>query len=218
MPHRKQRGIKFCSAVQPPDERYRKEDSMINTTAEAKTHLNVKQLTLVGLMTAIICIVGPFALYIPVSPVPISLGTLAIYFVVTVLGLKLGTLSVMVYILLGLTGIPIFTGYVGGPEKLLGPTGGYIIGYIFLTLIHGYCIDQWKGRLLPCIIGSVLGTAVLYLFGSLWLAFQAGYTLPQALLVGAIPYIPGDVIKIILAVSIGRQVRKRLIKTGAVGQ
>lgn len=185
---------------------------MANTTTEAKTHLTVKQLTLVGLMTAIICILGPFALYIPISPVPISFGTLAIYFVVTVLGLKLGTLSVVVYILLGMTGIPIFTGYIGGPDRLFGPTGGYIIGYIFLALIYGYCIDKWKGRLLPSIIGSLLGTAVLYLFGSLWLAFQARYTLPQAFLAGAVPYIPVDVIKLILAMSIGRQVRKRLIK------
>lgn len=191
---------------------------MIDTTAEAKTHLTVKQLTLVSLMTAITCIMGPFALYIPISPVPISFGTLAIYFVVTVLGLRLGTLSVVVYILLGLTGIPIFTGYIGGPDRLFGPTGGYIIGYIFLAMIYGYCIDKWKGGLFPSIIGAILGTAVLYLFGSLWLAFQAGYTLPQAFLAGAIPYIPVDVIKLILAVSIGRQVRKRLIRTGAVGQ
>lgn len=195
-----------------------KGDSMTNTTTDAKTHPTIKQLTLIGMMTAIICILGPFALYIPISPVPISFGTLAIYFVVTVLGLKLGTLSVVAYILLGMTGIPIFTGYAGGPARLFGPTGGYIIGYIFLSLIHGYCIDKWKGKLFPSIIGSVLGTAVLYLFGSLWLAFQAGYTLPQALLAGAIPYIPGDLIKIIFAVSIGRQVRIRLIKTGAAGQ
>ena len=195
-----------------------KEGNMINTTTEAKTHLTVKQLTLVGLMTAIICILGPFALYIPISPVPISFGTLAIYFVVTVLGLQLGTLSVVIYILLGMTGIPVFTGYIGGPERLFGPTGGYIIGYIFLALIYGYCIDKWKSRSLPSIIGSILGTAVLYLFGSLWLAFQAGYTLPQAFLAGVIPYIPGDAIKIILAVSIGHPIRKRLIRTEAAGQ
>lgn len=168
-------------------------------------------------MTAIICVLGPFALYIPISPVPISLGTLAIYFVVTVLGFKLGTLSVVIYILLGLIGIPIFTGYIGGPARLFGPTGGYIIGYIFLALIYGFFIEKWKGKLFPCILGMLLGTAVLYLFGSLWLAFQAGYTLPQAFMAGVIPYIPGDMIKLILALSLGRQVKKRLQKSGAVG-
>lgn len=196
--------------------RRRKEENMDNTTIKARTPLNVKQLSLVGLMTAIICVLGPFALYIPISPVPISLGTLAIYFVVTVLGLKLGTLSVVIYILLGMTGIPIFTGYIGGPGRLFGPTGGYIIGYIFLALIYGFAIEKWKGKLLPSILGMLLSTAALYLFGSLWLAFQAKYTLPQAFMAGVILYIPGDVIKLILAFLLGRQVRKRLQKSGAV--
>lgn len=190
---------------------------MDNTTIKAGTPLNVKQLSLVGLMTAIICVLGPFALYIPISPVPISLGTLAIYFVVTVLGLKLGTLSVVIYILLGMTGIPIFTGYIGGPGRLFGPTGGYIIGYIFLALIYGFTIEKWKGKFFPSILGMLLSTAALYLFGSLWLAFQAKYTLSQAFMAGVIPYIPGDVIKLILAFWLGRQVRKRLQKSGAVG-
>lgn len=167
-------------------------------------------------MTAIISILAPFSLPIPISPVPISLGTLTIYFVLSVLGLKLGTLSVMVYILLGLAGLPVFTGFTGGPGKLFGPTGGYIIGYIFLALICGFFIDKWNGRLLPCILGMLLGTAVLYLFGSVWLAYQASYTLPQALWAGAIPYIPGDLVKLILAVTLGRQVRKRLQRAGLV--
>ena len=192
--------------------------SEASISTKQKSILSVKQLALVGLMAAIICVLAPFSLPIPVSPTPISLGTLAIYFVLTVLGLKLGTISVVVYILLGLVGLPVFTGFTGGPGKLFGPTGGYIIGYIFMALICGFFIDKWDNRLLISLLGMILGTMVLYLFGSLWLAFQAGYTLPHALLVGAIPYIPGDVIKIILAVSIGRQVRKRLIRTGAVGQ
>lgn len=183
-------------------------------TSVKENSLNVKQLALVGLMSAIICILGPFALYIPISPVPISLGFLAIYFVMMVLGLKLGTLSVVIYILLGLVGLPVFTGFTGGPGKLLGPTGGYIIGYIFLALICGFFVDKWNGRLLPCVVGMLLGTAVCYLFGSFWLSFQAGYTLPQALMAGAIPYIPGDLIKLALAVSLGRQVRKRLQAAG----
>ena len=191
---------------------------MEKTTTKTGTHLKIKQLTLVGLMTAIICVLGPFALYIPISPVPISLGTLAIYFVVTVLGLKLGTLSVVIYILLGMTGVPIFTGFVGGPARLFGPTGGYIIGYIFLALIYGFFIEKWDGKLFPCILGMFISTSALYLFGSLWLAFQAGYTLGQAFMAGVIPYIPGDVVKLILAASLGRQVRRRLQKLGEISQ
>lgn len=177
---------------------------------KTSSNLSVKHLALAGLMAAIICVLAPFSVPIPVSPTPISLGTLAIYFVLTVLGLKLGTVSVVVYILLGLAGLPVFTGFTGGPGKLLGPTGGYIIGYIFMALICGVFIDKWGDKLLPSILGMLLGTAALYLFGSLWLAYQASYTLPQAFMVGTIPYIPGDLAKLALAMSLGRQVRKRL--------
>ena len=185
-------------------------------SAKPKSIFNVKQIALVGLMAAIICVLAPFALPIPISPVAISLGTLAIYFVLTVLGLKLGTVSVIVYILLGLVGLPVFTGFTGGPGKLFGPTGGYIIGYLFMAPICGFFIDRWGDKFLPSFLGMVLGTAVLYLFGSLWLAYQASYTLPQAFMAGVVPYIPGDLIKLILAMVLGRQVRKRLKRAGLI--
>ena len=185
-------------------------------SAKPKSGFSVKQLALAGLMAAIICVLAPFALPIPISPVAISLGTLAIYFVLTVLGLKLGTVSVIVYILLGLAGLPVFTGFTSGPGKLFGPTGGYFIGYLFMALICGFFIDRWSDKFLPSFLGMVLGTAVLYLFGSLWLAYQASYTLPQAFMAGVVPYIPGDLIKLILAMVLGRQVRKRLKRAGLI--
>lgn len=191
---------------------------MNNTSisTKQKSIFTVKQLAIVGLMTAIICVMAPFALPIPFSPVPISLGTLAIYFVLTVLGLKFGTISVIIYILLGLAGLPVFTGFRGGPGTLFGPTGGYIIGYIFMALICGFFIDKWGNKILLCFLGMILGTAALYVFGSFWLAFQLSYTLPQAFMAGAIPYIPGDLIKLVIAVAVGRQLRKRLQKSGLV--
>lgn len=84
----------------------------MSNPAKAQTSgLNVKQLALTGLMTAVLCILGPLSLNIPISPVPISLGFLGIYFLCSVLGMKLGTLSVITYILLGLAGLPVFTGF-----------------------------------------------------------------------------------------------------------
>lgn len=175
---------------------------------------SVKQLALVGLMSAVICVLGPLALNIPVSPVPISLGTLAIYFVVSVLGMKLGTLSVVIYILLGLVGVPVFANFTSGPEKLFGPTGGYIIGYIFMALICGFFVDKWGKKLPIYFLGMLLGTAVCYLFGTALLAYQMSLTFSQALAAGVIPYIPGDLVKLIIAMAVGYQVRKRLLKAG----
>lgn len=188
-----------------------------NTTVPgpaAKPLLTVKQITLTGLMTAVFCLLGPLSLHIPISPVPISLGMLAIYFVTSVLGLKLGTISVLAYILLGLAGLPVFTDFTGGPGKLLGPTGGYIIGYVFMALICGFFVDKGGNRIASEILGMVLGTAVCYLFGTLWLAYQASYTFGQALAVGVLPYIPVDAIKLVIALFVGRQLRSRLSKAG----
>lgn len=178
--------------------------------------LTVRQLALVGLMTAVFCILGPIAFNIPISPVPISLGMLAIYFILTVLGMKLGTLSVIVYILLGLAGLPVFTNFAGGPGKLFGPTGGYIIGYVFMALVSGFFIDKWGGKIWLSFLGMLLGTAICYLFGTLWLAHQASLTFPQALMAGVIPYIPADLIKLLLAMTVGIQVRRRLVKAGLI--
>lgn len=187
-----------------------------NRIPTPKMQISLRQITLTGLMTAVICILAPFSLTIPVSPVQISLGTLAIYFVLAVLGMKLGTLSVMIYILLGLAGLPVFTGFIGGPGKLFGPTGGYIIGYIFMALICGFFVDKWSDRIVMKFLGMVLGTVVLYLFGTVWLAYQASYTFLQALAAGVLPYIPLDTVKLIAGLLIGSQLRSRLLKAGLI--
>lgn len=180
--------------------------------------ITTKQMALIGLMAAVICILGPWSLTIAVSPVPISLCTLAIYFVISVLGMKLGTISVVIYILLGLVGLPVFSGFSGGAGKLFGPTGGYIIGYIFMALISGFFIDKWSGRngfanKLIAFVGMLLGTAICYLFGTVWLAYQLTLDFPAALAMGVLPYIPFDLIKIIIAMLLGCQIHKRLVKS-----
>lgn len=177
---------------------------------------SVKQLALIGLMAAVLCILGPLALYIPISPVPISLGMLAIYFVTSVTGMKLGTVSVLIYILLGLAGAPVFTGFTGGPAKLFGPTGGYIIGYIFMALICGFFVDKFGKRLPLYFLGMLLGTAVCYCFGTVWLGCLMDMTFTQALAAGVLPYIPADLIKLILAMATGLQIRKRLLRAGLI--
>lgn len=173
---------------------------------------NAKQMALVGLMAAVICILGPISLAIPISPVPISLGSMAVYFVVSVLGMKRGTISVIIYMLLGFAGLPVFSGFSGGAGKLFGPTGGYIIGFLFMALICGFFVDRFSNKILLLFPGMLLGTACCYLFGTAWLSYQASLTFAQALAAGVIPFLPGDLIKLVLALSIGLQLRRRLQK------
>ncbi len=175
-----------------------------------------KKMALIGLMTAVICVLAPFSLNLPFSPVPISLGTLAIYFVISVLGMKSGTVSVVLYILLGLVGLPVFANFSGGAGKLFGPSGGYIIGYIFMALICGWFTDKWADKAILRFLGMLLGTATCYLFGTAWLAYQMSLTFSQALMAGVIPFIPADLVKLVIAMLLGHQLRKRLLKAGLI--
>lgn len=175
-----------------------------------------RQLALVSLMTAVVCILGPISLAIPISPIPISLGSMAVYFVVSVLGRRLGFLSIVIYELLGLIGLPVFTGFTGGAGKLFGPTGGYLIGYLFMALICGYFVDKRGNSLPACFAGMLLGTIVCYLFGTLWLSFQASLSFSAAFAAGVLPFIPFDLIKLILAMMLGRQLRKQLKKANLI--
>ncbi len=171
-------------------------------------------LTMIGLMTAVLCIMGPLSLVIPISPVPISLTNFAICLAVILLGMKRGTLVTLVYLFIGFVGVPVFSAFTGGPGKLIGPTGGYLIGFIFLALIAGYVMDRFPGKVSWAVLGMGVGTMVLYGLGTVWLAYSAGLTFSQALFAGVIPFIPGDAIKIGLAIMIGFPVKKRLLKAG----
>lgn len=175
-------------------------------------HTKTQKLTLIALMAAVICILGPLSIAIPISPVPISFTNLAIYLAVMILGWKWGTLSYLVYLMVGFVGLPVFSAFTAGPGRLLGPTGGYLIGFIFMSVIGGWFSEKFRGRFGLCILGMILGTVAAHAFGSGWLAFQAGLTFKQALMAGVIPYIPGDLVKIYVGVFIGGEVRKRLGK------
>lgn len=167
----------------------------------------IRETVKIALMAAIISVLGPLSVPLPFTPVPVSFAILAVYLTTYLLGAKTGTLSVIIYILIGLAGLPVFSGFTGGAAKLVGPTGGYIIGFIFIALIGGFFADKFGGKFVMSLVGMVLGTAVCYLFGSLWLAYQMGLTLKQALIGGVVPYIAFDCVKMVFAVLLGKQVK-----------
>ena len=174
--------------------------------------INIHHLTLIGVMAAVTCILGPLSL--PIGIVPISLTNLAIYFSVYVLGQKRGTLSYIVYLLIGLIGLPVFSGFSGGFTKLFGPTGGYLIGFIFMAFISGIFIEKFSNKIYMCFLGMILGTIVAYILGTAWLAYQANLTFNATLSIGVLPFIPGDIAKMVIASLIGPQIKKRLISAG----
>ncbi len=175
-----------------------------------------KELTLTALMAAIICVLGPLSVPLPFSPVPISLTMIGIYLAVYAVGMWRGTIAFIVYLLLGLVGLPVFSGFSGGPAKLLGPTGGYLIGFVFTALISGFFIDRfWQNRLVSA-GGRILGVGSGYVFGTIWLAYVAGMTFGQALAAGVIPYVGFDLVKIVVLVIVGPELKKVLIRANLV--
>lgn len=173
------------------------------TVAVDNQKIKTKQMVLIALMTAVTCVLGPLSIPLPFSPVPISLTNFAIFLAIFVLGMQNGTISFIIYLLLGAVGVPVFSSFRGGLQVLAGPTGGYLIGFIFLALIMGFALDHFDRKLLPTIIGMIIGMVVCYAFGTVWLAKLLSLSFKEGLMMGVIPYLPGDAAKIIIAAIVG---------------
>lgn len=171
------------------------------------TKNNIRNLCAVGLMSAVMCVLAPLS--IPIGPVPISLTNLAVFLSLYALGTRLGVLSYFVYLLLGMVGLPVFSGFTGGLGKLAGPTGGYIIGFLPMALISGLAIDRFSNRTAH-FIGMVLGTAACYTLGTAWFCTVMQTDVMAALGQAVFPFIPVDLAKIAFAAFIGPTLRARL--------
>lgn len=166
-----------------------------------------------ALFAAIICVLAPFV--IPIGPIPLSLATFAIYIAASALNWKFGTAAVIIYIALGAVGLPVFSGFMGGVPKLVGPTGGFIFGYILLALSEGFIIDKLEKKKWAYPLGMAVGTILLYICGTTWFVISQNVTLAKALALCVLPFLLGDAIKIILASVIAPNLRKLLKKQRA---
>ncbi len=172
---------------------------------------SVKTMTMCAIMAALMCILGPMS--IPIGAVPISFTNLVIYLAVYLLGTKMGCVSYLIYLLLGVVGLPVFSGYTGTIAKLAGPTGGYLIGFILLALISGIVLEKTDRNIILSYLGMAAGTAVAYLFGTVWFVIQAQCTVSYALSVCVMPFIPFDLIKMVVAIVLGKAVFAALKKS-----
>lgn len=154
-------------------------------------------------MAALLCLLGP--LTVPFGPVPLSLVSFGIYLAAQVLGAKNGAAAVLIYILTGMAGLPVFSGFTGGAAPLIGPTGGFIIGYIPCALLAG------RGNLeseLKMGFNMATGTVVLYAIGTIWFMLQSGTGAIPALITCVLPFVPGDSLKIIAVCILGKKLRR----------
>lgn len=181
----------------------------------------VRNMAFIAVMAALICVAAPWSVPMP-GLVPVSLATFAVYLAGSLLGWKKGTIAVLIYVLLGAVGLPVFSGGAGGFAKLFGVTGGYIVGYIPCALISGLFVDLFYKKnasknpfvngawAIP--VGMIAGTVVLYALGTVWFVIARGVTLEVALASCVVPFLIGDTIKIICATVITVMLRDRLSK------
>lgn len=169
---------------------------------------SVRDMAKIALMGALMCVLGPLSLSF--GPIPFSLMPLMVCISVCVLGTKNGTSAVVLYLIMGTVGLPVFGGYSGGLGVVMGPTGGYLIGFIFLAAIGGMIGNLNPSNEYFRLVGLTLGLAVLYLFGTLWFCHLTKWSFGRALGVCVYPFVVFDMIKIVLAVLLGHVVRKRV--------
>ena len=178
---------------------------------ESKTKSSVYPLAMTAVMAAVIAVVAPFS--IPAwGEVSFTLCTFVLYLSPYILGWKRASAATLVYILLGMVGMPVFSNFRGGLGVLAGPTGGYILGYIPMVIISGLIILKLPQNRAAHLGGMVLATAVLYAFGTALFCAQTGSTLEHALWVCVIPFIPFDLGKMAIATGLGPILRERLMK------
>lgn len=166
--------------------------------------ISTKEITLVSLFTALTAIGAGIS--IPIGEVPITMQTLFVLLSGIILGPKLGALSQIIYIMLGLVGIPIFAGFTGGAQSVMKPSFGFIIGFVFAAYIVGKITHTSEGLSSKKIwIGSLMGTIVIYLFGLPYMYYMLNIIMAKnlgfyaILKGGCLLFLPGDLIKLVVA-------------------
>ncbi len=161
----------------------------------------VTDVVVVSAGAALVAIAAQVA--VPLWPVPITGQTLAVLLVGSALGALRGTLAMVLYAVLGLVGLPVFSDASSGASVLLGPTGGYIIGFILAAAFTGWLAQRsWDHKILQATLGFLGGTVLTFAVGLPWLAVALKLDLAQTLEGGLYPFILGGVIKSVLAAGI----------------
>ena len=171
----------------------------VNKTAE---------MTKMALMVAMNCVSAYIIIPLPFSLSPIALQTMIVNLTGYVLNVKQAFMTMLVYLLVGLAGVPVFTGGSAGPGKLFGPTGGYIIGFLFTAVFLAYFRGEKYNFKRYALLGCVIGIPLIYVFGVVQLKLITGMGWDKAIMTGALPFIPLDIVKCLAAAVIAGPINR----------
>lgn len=177
---------------------------------QPKKRIPTVQLVLCAVFAALTAVCAQIT--IPIGAVPISLSLLPPLLCAALLSPRYAVLSMLVYLLMGLCGLPVFSGMSGGPGKLFGITGGYILGYVPCVLLASFLMHRSWGNLIKKCAAMALGVLVCYAFGTVWFMVLRGLDLMSTLSVCVFPFLPFDALKIVLAAFLSDRLKKPLEK------
>ena len=176
---------------------------------------SIRNITVTAMFVALTIVLSQIAIPLPFTDVPLSLATLAVFLSGAVLGPARGAVAQGIYVVMGLAGLPVFANFSGGFARVLGPTGGYIWGYVVAALF--YRPDHFQGR--PRFLGLPRGNgnrlAGCYALGTAWYMIYAQIDLWAALALCVVPFLVGDAIKIVLASVLAYRLRPMLNRMAA---
>jgi biotin transport system substrate-specific component len=165
-----------------------------------------RYVALVGLLAALTAVGAQIQTPLPFSPVPIVLSNFFSILAGLVAGPRVGAVSQIVYVLLGAVGVPVFAGFHGGLQVVAGPTGGYLIGFILAALAAGFLRGP-EPDTRHTLIAAAVAAALIYIPGVPWLMTTTGIGLRRALVVGVLPFLPWDAVKVIVAGLVAPRLR-----------
>lgn len=165
---------------------------------------------LIGIFTfALLLTAGAFVyMPLPFTPVPLTMQVLFVLLAGVMLGARCGTLSVLLYITAGVTGLPVFAGAAGGGARILGPTGGYLLGFLLAPSIVAFLNARFRTGLITLVLALFAGVLVIYGCGVTHLAVFLHLPFREALRAGVYPFVLGDILKIAIAVYVVQLARR----------
>lgn len=175
--------------------------------------MKLKELTMTAIFAALTAVFAQIVVPLPFTPVPFSMGIFAVYLTGAILDKSHAVYAQLIYILLGMIGIPVFGEFSGGVGVIAGPTGGYIIVYPLMAFLVALIVQAWGRRTVVSLaIGMLSALAVCYIAGSLWYCVAAKITWVKSLMYTVLPFIPCDLIKIAVCAPFGVALSKALGK------
>jgi len=182
-----------------------KDEQLLNDNSDAlSSPINLRANVYCALFTALIIIGGYISIPIPIGPIPIALADFFVMLAGLFLGFKYAMVSLILYLALGMLGLPVFAGGTAGLPILMGPTGGFLIGYFFLAASIGLITQKKQPSIATHLIALIVGNILLYAIGVPWLKFQTGMSWAVAIATGLTPFLVGAAIKIAVAIALGR--------------